>query len=259
MSLPTVGAGPSGSGFTNPTSLSNLELWVVANLAWQDSVGGTPADDDTEVVGAWEDQSGNGYHLTVASNKPILKVNIVNSQPVVRFNGTNNLLGNTGGLATAFTGEDKAITAFAVVKRSATGTFHPLLSWGKSGNATPIFEALGWGSSNAYLGVTRRDDASTFKSASGGASDANFHVFEVVDDGTTSNIYVDGTLTGSANQDTDVSTITLDDFKLGKRSQGANLLNGDVAEVVVYSVALSAGDRLLVRQYLADIYNITLS
>ena len=79
----------------SPLDISGLQLWLKADAGlWQDSVGGTPAASDGDVVGAWADQSGNARHATQAttSKKPLLKLAIQNGRDVVRFDGGDDWL-----------------------------------------------------------------------------------------------------------------------------------------------------------------------
>ena len=82
-----------GAAAFSPLDIDGLQLWLKADAGlWQDSVGGTPAVVDSDVVGAWADQSGNSNHATQAttSQKPLLKTGIVNGRDVVRFDGTDD-------------------------------------------------------------------------------------------------------------------------------------------------------------------------
>lgn len=79
----------------NPAHVAGLTLWLKADAGlYQDAAKTTPATSDGDVVGAWEDQSGNGSDATQAttSKKPLLKLGIVNSKPVVRFDGVDDQL-----------------------------------------------------------------------------------------------------------------------------------------------------------------------
>ena len=78
--LPLVGV-----GFPTflPSQISGLKLWLKA-----DSLSLS----DGDAVGTWADQSGNANDATqtTAVNKPSFKTNIVNSKPVIRFDGVND-------------------------------------------------------------------------------------------------------------------------------------------------------------------------
>lgn len=78
----------------SPLSLSpNLWLRADSGLS-QDAGGSTPASADGERVRRWADLSGHGRHATAASDgaRGTLKLSQVNGQPVVRFDGVDDLL-----------------------------------------------------------------------------------------------------------------------------------------------------------------------
>lgn len=91
---------------------SALKFWVKA-----DSL----SLNDGDLVATWADQSGNGADLSEATNKPTYKTAIINSKPVVRFDGSNDVLKTTG---THYTTDMFTTTAFCVwwVGRVITST-----------------------------------------------------------------------------------------------------------------------------------------
>lgn len=72
----------------SPQNLPGLAAWYRSDRGlWQDTAGTIPAVADGDPVGRWDDQSGNGRHLTQATAglRPLLKLAIQNGRPVVRF------------------------------------------------------------------------------------------------------------------------------------------------------------------------------
>lgn len=69
-----------------PDSMGGLKLWLKA-----DAITGL---NDGDPVGTWNDSSGNGNNAaqSTAANKPTYKTSIINSQPIVRFDGSNDRL-----------------------------------------------------------------------------------------------------------------------------------------------------------------------
>ncbi len=69
-------------------------VWLSTGTLWQDSARTTPAVLDDADVGSWDDASGNGNHAQQATSgkRPILKTNILNGHPVVRFDGSDDIL-----------------------------------------------------------------------------------------------------------------------------------------------------------------------
>lgn len=104
----------------SPSGISGLKLWLRADgTRWQDSARTTPATADTHPIGAWDDASGAGNHFTqaTAGKRPLLKTGIVNSLPVLRFDGSNDTL-----VTAVASGLDSAsFTQFVVMKKATTG------------------------------------------------------------------------------------------------------------------------------------------
>jgi hypothetical protein len=88
----------------SPIDIAGMTLWLKADEGtWQDSVGGTPAVNDGDVVGVWQDFSGNANHHTqgTTASKPLLKLNVKNGMPGLYFDGSDDYL--TGSNVTAYT------------------------------------------------------------------------------------------------------------------------------------------------------------
>lgn len=75
-----------------PDSISGLKLWLKA-----DAITGS---NDGDSVTTWTDSSGNTNNATqsTAANKPTYKTNIINGNPVVRFDGVDDNLITTSTL-----------------------------------------------------------------------------------------------------------------------------------------------------------------
>jgi lysophospholipase L1-like esterase len=69
-------------------AIPGLKAYYKADAGlWQDTAGTTPAVANADPVGRWDDQSGNGYHLTqaTAGNRPTLATNRFKGLPAVNF------------------------------------------------------------------------------------------------------------------------------------------------------------------------------
>lgn len=82
------------SGLWTPKKLgSALKLWLRADRGtYQDTAKTVPATSDGDVVGCWEDQSGNGYDLVQAttSYKPLLRID--GGMYVIESDSTDDIL-----------------------------------------------------------------------------------------------------------------------------------------------------------------------
>lgn len=78
-----------------PTDIAGCKLWYNA-----DSL----VLNDTDPVSTWIDSSGNGNNATGSGTaRPLYRTNIVNGKPVVRFDGSNDILTTSYVFASAYT------------------------------------------------------------------------------------------------------------------------------------------------------------
>lgn len=234
-------SGPGGVG----DSSSNL-LWLKAeDLSLSDN-------DD---VSTWNDMSGNGNNLTqeTASLTPTYKTNIVNGYPVVRFDKSNNRIRKTN-----FSFAVNEITAFYVGRTSDSGD--AIFSYNSSGNDNDF---LLYNSNNLsfYRG------ASNIATTGVDVNDNNWHINAVKwkNVGGDYEIWKDGSITTGTNASgtvmTSGGTLALggeqDVVDGGYNASEAH--SGDFAEVIIYNSYLNKAQQIIVSNYLAAKYNITLS
>lgn len=242
-------SGPSaifGGASFSPTSIPDLVSWQRADgILWQDSARTIQASVDGDPVGAWDDGSGNGNHATqaVGSKRPTLKV--IFPRPVVRFDGTDDLL-SFGDLA-AFDFGTNPFSIFVVVQTNTGAKGSIFIKNDSSAGANGIY-------------IFRRTVAaeySYFVAANNlfGASDADFHLLTVVRASTGANdtsLYYDG---DAATAITDGRTLSNAlEARLGANSDGGEILLGDIAEVIVYSRAVTTLELAQIRAYLNTKY-----
>ena len=113
MTLPLTGAGPSASGSWTPASPTSSggvspHTWHYAGSGalFQDSGLTTPAVSDDDPIGGSTNQGSDSHSIVqaTAGNKPTLKLNILNGEPVYRCNGGDFLQGAfNGALSQPFT------------------------------------------------------------------------------------------------------------------------------------------------------------
>jgi hypothetical protein len=225
----------STTSFTYPTS-TFTPLQVPGLVAWFKGDGITGLADAAPVT-TWIDSSGQGHDVTQATsgNRPTYRVNAVNSKPVVRFDGTNDYLKSS-----AFT-LNRPTTVIVVAKSAVTTGTHTYVD-GNSGADLYIYK----NSTPSYV-----MDLSILSTAT---VDTGFHIMAATFDGTNSKWRVNGGagVTGSAST-SGAGAITLGAFGSG----ATNFLNGDIAEVIVYSTVLSLTDLNAVGTYLNSKYGTT--
>lgn len=218
---------------------TNVELWLDADDSSTITLNGS-------TVSQWDDKSGNNYHISqaTASNQPTYVSSVLNGRNIVRFDGNDELL---NGSATVVGGSTNR-TVF-IVFNSTAGS----LTYG-------VF--LGDSTSNGQSFGISREIAVRVNNGnrvwSTGAINSTHSIVTIALDGTSTtdlSAWKNGSsLTASS---TSVQTInTAAGIIVGNGTVGGDL-TGDVAEVIVYSSALSTSDRESVESYLSNKWGIT--
>ncbi len=216
-----------------PTDISNMKLWLKA-----DAITGL---NDGDPVASWTDSSGLGNAATQSTGglKPLYKTNIVNSLPVVRFDGTDDTMALPS--ITPFTD----ITVFIVHKTSGDnilmgdGADNIQFRIGRSGSETlDIYDPNNQGDGVVH---TRGVWAVTMWKRS----------FTTCGEFSTNGAWV-GFCGGLAG-----TTGTLDTLygMYGLYGTGS----GDVSEAIVYFGNLKTVERQAVEDYLGTKYGVTIT
>jgi len=231
-----------GGGFS-PKAIPGLVFWADASY-----ITGL---NDGDSVTTWNDLSGNDNHATqsTAAQKPILKLNIINGRPVVRFDATDDNLVITNG-GTLFQNKPGGIV-IAVVAFNLTGNKQYLAALTPAGAgriigaASPGYRIL---DTDGFTGVT-------FPTLSTGT----FYVLSLVINATaaqgqgfrngTAGSIASGGTAGNFSDTSGLSTT------LGVASTAT--LNGDLATIVMYDRVLTTIERVRIERYFGSRYGIT--
>lgn len=222
----------------SPVDIPGLKLWLKADTGVYKDAGTTLAVEG-ESIQQWNDQSGNANHVTqaTAAARPIFKVNIVNGQPVVRFDGLDDWMA-TG----AFTLNQPEMI-FVVWKR-AIGVIGYLI------------DGLAENSGSLYAGVTTINDVRLYAGASlVGAigNDGAFLITGALANGASSQIWKNGTSIATG----DSGASNMGGVTLGATGTShTDPLAGDTPEIIIYDSVLSNANRNQVTSYLGTKYNI---
>lgn len=218
---------------------ANLELWLDADDSSTITLNGS-------TVSQWDDKSGNDYHVSqgTASNQPTYTTSVLNSKSVVRFDGNDELL---NGSATVVGGSTNR-TVFIVFNSTAGSVTYSVTL----GDSTSTGQAFGISREIAV----RVNNGSRVWST--GAINSTHSIVTIALDGTSTtdlSAWKNGSsLTASSTSAQTINTAA--GIIVGNGTSGGNL-TGDVAEVVVYSSALSTTDRESVESYLSSKWGIT--
>lgn len=221
-----------------------------------DTGASTPATNDGDSVKLWQDQSGNDYHFSEESSPPTLKLNIVNGLPVVRFDGSDDLL-RCANMAV----RTDASGLFYIVAANSSPKNDAMLAVADEDNTTPYWmiqtleDSVVWTVNNSTPAGNVRGDT---------AIGTEFRIFEFASDGDAWSQVIDGAtqnlIVGSGtNSGTWIGEIAgRDSMTLGclKRTTEGLHWAGDIARVLYYSEVHDDTLRAQVRALLASQYNI---
>jgi hypothetical protein len=227
---------------------TTLRLWLKA-----DAITGLS---DGDAVASWTNSAGIGYNATnaTAASRPKFYANVVNGQPVVRFDGVTNYLYNT-----AYTHGTHDGTMAVVVKRNSDNftVYKNILIQGATdfGSSGTTFWQI-YANSSAALPLLGNFNTATLDLASTGANLTNrFQIIVLQKDNAgagTSRFYYNGTLkqSGTGNQNLGSG------YWLGGWFN-TRMLDGDIPEALIYNSALSDSARQRVEGLLAWKYALT--
>ncbi len=213
-----------------PDAISGLLLWLRADwLNYNEGDG----------VATWNDTSGNNNHASqlTAANRPIFKTNMLNGKPVIRFDGTNDVLTLTSNINTVRTviivekwdSQIKSAAYPILLGHSSTYDFHGSTETGTNdrifiGSYTNDFIEAGPVYNNGVsVGWTL-----LYKDRS------NFQLIE---------LYPTGNV----------------QFNNIASDRGSGFFHGDIAEIIIYNAVLTTAQRQSVERYLKAKYNLTVS
>lgn len=229
---------PGGGAPFDPSSISGLVLWLRA-----DAVGGGLSDGDP--VATWEDAHTSNNDATQADSgkRPTYETGEINALPVVRFDGSNDTM---DGVATS----SAARTLFIVAKKRTAAALQTDVIFSFTGNIdSVIFTNTGFFAQWGYYNPAT--------SMGGTATDPTVLTLNFA---TISSVVpsVNGT-EGSAFDPSDQYQVG-DPYRLGgTTSTPDNPSNVDIAEVLIYNVSLSTGDKEDVEDYLGGKYGIAIT
>ena len=229
------------------TGISNLTLWLRADCV--NGVDNDPADNST--VTTWSDLSGNGNNATGYGTPTFQSdsANLINSQPVINFNGSATF---TSIDIRAITRPN--VTIFSVYKLRSSNTVGV---WGIDDGGWDRFFMARWTGDNGI--ISHSGTTAVPNSGENGVTKYVTTIYKYnVSSG--SSVYSNGALVSSFtdNAAESAAQTTLRIGSIGAIGSGYALI-GDVAEIIIFSQALSAADLITVNGYLNTKYNLGIS
>ena len=240
MSLKIIGGGGASTPAFDPFSLTaSLLAWYRA-----DSIQGLA---DAVAVSSWKDISGNATAATQATGtaQPTFRTNVLNGKPVVRFDGGDHLASSALTLPTTW-------TLFSVAKAAAAAVDQGIACM-DDGSTNRFFKHRL--SATAAESIVWDTTPTLFVDSEADAGVTSFKVRAIKREALAVTTYVAGTGTSTATTGTpDSGSIPL---RLGCATPTpGEFLTGDIAEILLYSGALSDVDRGSVETYLKGKYAI---
>ncbi|MDX1943590.1 MAG: LamG-like jellyroll fold domain-containing protein [Saprospiraceae bacterium] len=216
--------------------------------------------DDGTLVGSnltnWQDQSNNNNDATTVSSDPSLAAGSASSNynPVVNFDGTDGLRGN---FASAITSNDLTVVTVAKLNTATVSNGRIISGAQSASNDNDNFSSFNM--SRFTTGNSINWDRSTDLNSTGTYVNNGFHLFTGIagNDGGNTKIRANGLQTATSSFP--AGAFNLQRFGIGEAAQGGTFLNGDVAEVAIYSKELTGTDLDKVESYFALKYGISLN
>lgn len=220
VALETFSAQTEGAAPSLPQSGSLAVHYDISDLAmlWQTNTGTTAVASDGDVVGTWKDWTANVRDLTSAANdttRPVYRTG--GGYPYLEFDGSNDILRWLGDLGLWNASGYTAAIAFHSANNAANKT---LLGCGNTGSSNQVISiahsvlanadnATGWIRNNSGVDVLGSSvDITT------GFDEAD-RVLIIVDNGSSVQMYLDGTAGTARNYTRGSNSLTLNTFSIG--------------------------------------------
>lgn len=225
-------------------------LWTparISTLLWLDSSDGSTISTVNNAVSQWNDKSGNANHAVQsnASLRPVLTANSQNANSVVEFNPASN-----AAQALDFSRLTGIGHIFVVAKKNDLNDSSILLADKSADDLRGVNLGEGTGS-NFYVQQISPSILNT------GATRNVWHIGEIMADGTTAALGIDGTRVTGAN------SVTMSSSVIGYyRNINAPFIyrysfRGLVGEIIMTTVAQTTASRQTIEGYLAWKWGLT--
>lgn len=260
---------------TGPGGVGNS----TTNKIWLKAGEGVLSAEPNSPVELWMDQSGNGFHAqqSLQGNRPRYQNNGLNGRPFIHFNrslGTQYFELTSSGIVALMSNSN---TIFAIAKVNSGG----------ADNSTNAYQSIitvpGYHSAVGFTGYPEANNAFLFNYV-GGAVPGGSHPPAALNSsgpiqqqtwnlitrrvtensgGTSQNGFINGVSTGTPTSSTlQMTNYNSDLARIGAAHTSGTYtwaLNGDISELIVYNVSLNDAQRILVENYLASKYNLSIS
>lgn len=232
-------------GQMRPNEISGLQLWLRAdsNIVLNGSN-----------VSSWNDCSGNNNNASQLNgdNQPFIANSILNGLPIIRFDGTNDILNGT-----TIPGINSSSMSIFIVANGQNQSTGVLTSYFEIGNYSTGF-SFARDLRSSYAALFAYTNTKYIQTQTGSLPNVGFD-FKLLEFIKTFNsnakLYLDGIETpkGGSNVASLIGTFTNSSYHIGQFA-GFNYLKGDIAEIIVFNKSLNDSERLNVEYYLQNKY-----
>ncbi|MBN2662433.1 MAG: hypothetical protein JXR68_02185 [Bacteroidales bacterium] len=223
-----------------PTDISNLECWLDASQL---------SGSDGSYLTSWTDLQNSIVFTGGAGAQPILLTDQQNGKNVVRFDGSNDVMSagdielhdNSRGLTMVAVVKPNSTKRMAVISKYFTSGDNREFAFGNQDNF--IFEDLTWSAATGCVASMGQND---------------FLIVEVVwEPGKAFEYYINGSLQAIGNNIVNDISNGIANLKIGGGDYtSVGFWDGDFAEIIMYSDAVSDVERKALRQNLAVKWDI---
>ncbi len=223
---------------------ADLQLWL-------DASAGTSTLTDGAALSTWADQSGYGHDAVqaTAASQPTYSAAAFNGNPALTFNGTNTS-GAYLQTGLTLTPQNADITILTVAQPSATRYAFVLSQQNGTGTGRSIFEYYTNGKTRSWWGGSSHESSSDYSTSA-----PMVHTVRLTG-GSSLDLFQNGAANGSFPITAETATGS---WLIGTNKQAsADFLNGNLAEVLVFSDTLDSSAMAQAETYLALKYGITL-
>lgn len=228
-----------------PPQIANISLWF-------DAADTNTITSNVGAVSQWNDKSGNASNATqgTGSAQPGTGVVTQNGKNVLTFDGGDTLILP----AATYTIPNANNTLFVVSSTSLPGTQERVIGMAETASGRWHFQYPSAAASVSYLSSTSSGVDITISS---GVTKSNYNIFTCFKSGTTQSISYNGATAVTNASGANESGI--DSATIGSELGTVLFLTGAIAEIIVYSRALSTAEINQVNRYLSNKWGITLS
>ncbi len=219
----------------DPTDIPYLECWLDASKL---------TGSDGTAISTWNDLKNNNDFTASGTSEPILKTNAQNGKNVVQFDGTNDVM--SAGDKELYN-NSRGFTIFAVVKAEDSKRMAILSKYQTTGNN----REFAFGNKDNYLFEDGTWYSETYSNVTMALDD--FMIVEICwKPGQPFEYYINGALAGMGDKSVSDIYDGTANLKLGGGDYSyVGFWKGDIAELLIYSNAVSDNDRKALRDNLA--------